>query len=227
VFARLTEVIDAYPRAMMPTIGIHRDPDHGPAISILVAIVDGTEPNDVATILRRNLPMISDDLGPKTYLELQAMAGILPFGLRHYWKGHFLRDLDATMFERLVEAIGDLDAVGAAFILLEGIVGAGRVEPEGGAAFGQRAARWNASALAIWESVDEDERAVGWARRVADLLEPSSLTGGGYMNYSPVDESSERVRAAYGPERYERLVAVKRRLDPDNIFRFNHNIAPD
>jgi FAD/FMN-containing dehydrogenase len=106
-------------------------------------------------------------------------------------------------------------------------VGAGRIEPEGGAAFGQRAASWNASALAIWELAEDDERAIGWARRVADLLEPSSLTGAGYVNYSPVDETSERIRAAYGPERYERLVAVKRRLDPENIFRFNHNIAPD
>ena len=226
-FARLIELIDAHPRAMMPTIGIHRDPDHGPAISFLIGIVDGTDPDKVAAILRGDLPILSDELGPKTYLELQAMAGILPFGLRHYWKGHFLRDLDATMFERLVESIRDPDAVGAAFILLEGIVGAGQVEPEGGAAFGQRAARWNASALAIWESADDDERAVRWARRVTDLLEPSSLTGGGYVNYSPVDESSDRVRAAYGPERYERLVAVKRRLDPENVFRFNHNIAPD
>ena len=57
------------------------------------------------------------------------------------------------------------------------------------------------------------------------MLEPASLTGGGYVNYSPVDESAERVRAAYGADRWERLVAVKRRLDPDNVFRFNHNIA--
>src|SRR2546428_11646920 len=88
------------------------------------------------------------------------------------------------------------------------------------------AATWNASALAIWESPDDDATAIGWARRVNDLLAPSSLSGGGYVNYSPVDESRERVMAAYGPERYERLVAVKRRLDPDNVFRFNHNIRP-
>src|SRR5205085_10467914 len=105
--------------------------------------------------------------------------------------------------------------------------GAGRVEPPGGASFGQRAATWNASALAIWESPDQDPVAIGWSRRVAALLEPASLSGGGYVNYSPVDEPAERVRAAYGPERWERLVAVKRRLDPENVFRFNHNISAE
>jgi FAD/FMN-containing dehydrogenase len=59
------------------------------------------------------------------------------------------------------------------------------------------------------------------------MLEPMSHTGGGYVNYAPIDETPERVRAAYGPERWDRLVAVKRRLDPDNVFRFNHNIRPD
>jgi FAD/FMN-containing dehydrogenase len=47
------------------------------------------------------------------------------------------------------------------------------------------------------------------------------------VNYSPVDESADRVRAAYGDERWDRLVAVKRRYDPENRFRFNHNIPPD
>ena len=227
VFARISEVFAAHPTLGMPTMGIARNADAGPLISLLLGIVDGTDPDLVADRLRRDLPIAEDLLGPRTYLELQAMAGILPFGLRHYWKGHFLRELDPETFESLVEAVSAPDAVGDAFILLEGMVGAGRDEPEGGAAFGQRAAAWNASALAIWESPDDDATAIGWARRVNDLLAPSSLTGGGYVNYSPVDESRERVMAAYGPERYERLVAVKRRLDPDNVFRFNHNIRPD
>jgi len=227
VFARINEVFDAHPTLGMPTLGIARNPDAGPLISLLLGIVDGTDPDPVADWLRRDLPIAEDLLGPRTYLELQAMAGILPFGLRHYWKGHFLRELDPATFESLVEAVSAPDAVGDAFLLIEGMVGAGRDEPEGGAAFGQRAARWNASALGIWESPDDDETAIGWVRRVNDLLAPSSLTGAGYVNYSPVDESQERVMAAYGPERYERLVAVKRRLDPDNVFRFNHNIRPD
>jgi FAD/FMN-containing dehydrogenase len=227
VLARVNDIVASYPRAMLPTFGIHRDPENGATVSFLVGVVDGSDPGPIAAELRRDLPIVEDDLGPRTYLELQALSGILPFGLRHYWKGHFLRELSAEVFEALVESVAAEDAVGLAFILLEGIVGAGRAEPAGGASFGQRAAAWNVSALAIWESPEDDELAIGWARRVADLVAPASLTGGGYVNYSPVDESRERIKAAYGADRYARLVAVKRRLDPDNVFHFNHNIQPD
>ncbi len=227
VHARVAELVERWPTACMPTIGIGPDPDQGRIISLLLGIVDGSDPEPIVATLRRDMPVLADNLGPRTYLELQAQAGILPFGLRHYWKGHFVRELDASTFEAAASAVTDPDAIGHAFVLIEGIVGAGRIEPDGGAAFGQRGARWNASALSIWESPEDDEVAIGWARRVADLFAPWTFSGGGYVNYSPVDESAERVRAAYGAERWERLVAVKRRHDPDNVFRFNHNIAPD
>lgn len=226
VFAAVQAMMAEYPTSMLPTIGIRRDPERGfVTVSMIIGIVDGSEPDAVLAALR-SLPLLEDDVRPLTYGELQGLAGILPFGLRHYWKGHFLADMDAELFASLVDLMAADDSLGFAFILIEGIVGAGREEPAGGAAFGQRAARWNASALAIWESPADDATAVGWARRVADTLAPASLTGGGYVNYSPVDETAERVRATYGSERYERLVAVKRRYDPDNVFRFNHNIPP-
>jgi FAD/FMN-containing dehydrogenase len=227
VLERLDRIVADHPTALLPTIGVRRDPDLGNVVSFLVGIVDGSDPAPIVAELKRDLPVINADLGPLTYLGLQAASGIMPFGLRNYWKGHFLRELDGATLAALVDACAAPDAVGAAFVLIEGMVGAGRNEPAGGAAFGQRAARWNASALAIWEAPEDDETAIGWARRVAAILEPSSFSGGGYVNYSPVDESAERVAAAYGAERWPRLVAVKRRLDPANVFRFNHNISPD
>jgi FAD/FMN-containing dehydrogenase len=227
VLSRVEELIERHPTATMPTLTIHRDPEIGPFVGFLIGIVDGSDPGPILDLLRRDLPVVADDVGPRTYLELQAQAGLLPFGLRHYWKGHFLRELDGPTFESLVEACLAPDAIGEAFVLIEGMTGVARSEPAGGAAFGQRAARWNASALAIWETPEDDAVAIDWARRVADLVEPLSFSGGGYVNYSPVDESPERVKAAYGLDRWERLVAVKRRYDPDNVFRFNHNIRPD
>ncbi|HEY3164139.1 MAG TPA: FAD-binding protein [Candidatus Limnocylindrales bacterium] len=227
LLARVQEIIAERPSAMMPVLTARRDPDLGEICGLLFAIVDGHDPEPVLNRLRDGLPILSDEVGPISYGEMQGFGGLLPFGLRHYWKGHFLRDLDGDLFAALGrEAVAD-DAVGMSFVMIEGLTGLGLTEPEGGAAFGQRAARWNASGLGIWESPADDERGVGWARRVAGLLEPASLSGGGYVNYSPADESAERVQAAYGTERWQRLVAVKRRYDPDNVFRFNHNIRPD
>jgi hypothetical protein len=159
------------------------------------------------------------------YPDIQDMSGRLAFGLRHYWKGHFLRTLDESMIRAIVDSI-EARPAGYSFILLEAIRGQAHVEPEGGAAFGQRAATWNASALGVWDDPALDDSTIGWARATADRLGTGSLTGAGYANYAPVDEPIERVRLAFGTERFTRLAAIKARYDPGNRFRFNLNIAP-
>jgi FAD/FMN-containing dehydrogenase len=226
VYERVGELVERHPTAFLPTLTLARDPELGPLVGVVMGVVDGTDPDLVAGGLRRDLPLAVDDLRPMTYLELQADSGIIPFGLRHYWKGHFLRELDVELFAALAEGLDTPASMTAAFVLFEGITAAGRVEPDGGAAFGQRGATWNASAIAMWESVDDDAAGIGWARSVVELLEPHSFSGAGYVNYSPPDESETRVRAVFGDDRWARLVAVKRRYDPDNLFRFNHNISP-
>jgi FAD/FMN-containing dehydrogenase len=227
LLGRVEEVLAERPNAMMPVLTARRDPELGELTGILFAIVDGGDPEPILARLRADLPVVTDEVAPLSYAEMQAFSGLLPFGLRHYWKGHFLRDLDGDLFEALAEEAIAGDAVESSFVMIEGMTGAGRSEPEGGAAFGQRAARWNASGLGIWTSPADDDRAVAWSRRVAARLEPASLTGAGYVNYSPADEPADRVRKAYGDDRWARLVAVKRRYDPDNVFRFNHNVTPD
>ncbi len=159
------------------------------------------------------------------YPDLQAMSGRLPFGLRHYWKGHFLRAIDESVIAGVVESIAEQphDRSG---ILLESIRGAGRREPEGGTAFAQRGATWNASAIAIWEDRSDDDARVAWARTAADRFAVGSFSGAGYANYAPVDETNERVRAAFGTDRFTRLTEIKARYDPGNRFRFNLNIGP-
>ena len=58
-----------------------------------------------------------------------------------------------------------------------------------------------------------------------EALRPFS-SGGAYVNYQMGDEGEDRLRAAYGPEKYERLVALKNKYDPTNLFRLNQNISP-
>jgi FAD/FMN-containing dehydrogenase len=205
------------------------DPELDPVIVAFNFAYQGSAEDAEAAIepLRalRALPGVSGGFRPVSYAELQSRTGILPFGLRHYWKGHFLRDLDAAAIDGVITAAQDMPP-GDSFLLLEAITGRARHEPDGGAAFGQREARWNASALGIWEQPADDGANIDWVRRTADSLRASSYSGAGYGNYAQADEPAERIRASFGPARFERLRAIKRRYDPDNAFRFNHNIPP-
>ena len=199
----------------------------GPATFMNVsAVYQGSAADaEAAMAPLRDVPGLVGAFASQTYPEIQASSGILPFGLRHYWKGHFVRDLEPSAVNAVVDAMRTVPG-GHSFMLLEALGGRARDEPEGGAAFGQREARWNVSAIGVWEDPAEDDEQIAWARGVVDALEPASLSGAGYGNYAPVDETDERVRASFGPERYARLAKVKRLYDPDNVFRFNHNIEP-
>ncbi|HEV8489449.1 MAG TPA: FAD-binding oxidoreductase [Candidatus Limnocylindrales bacterium] len=202
------------------------DAPDSPVVINLTVVYQGTADEAERSIQPlRSLPVLQDGLAPRSYIEIQEMSGRLPFGLRNYWKGQFIRDLDGTAIDASVAAMADGPG-SSSFLLLEAITGVAREEPPGGAAFGQRAARWNASAIGIWEDPADDAVQIAWVRDYVDALRPVSLTGAGYGNYAPVDETAERVRASFGNERFERLQRVKRRYDPDNVFRFNHNIPP-
>jgi len=230
VLRRVASMVETAPDALavMAMVSIHDESRAETPSEVRVGIAwtgDAAEGALAIRPLRVGLPITHDGVGPMDYLEVQAMGGRLPFGLRHYWKGHLLRALDDAVVSGVVESlVAPRGALGG--ILLEAIRGAARREPDGGAAFGQRRATWNGTGLAIWEDEADDEAEIAWARAVGERLAKSSLNGAGYANYAAVDETAERVRLAFGPERFDRLVAVKRRYDPANRFRFNLNIPP-
>jgi FAD/FMN-containing dehydrogenase len=78
----------------------------------------------------------------------------------------------------------------------------------------------------MWDDAADDDLHVAWSRTAVDRLAVGSFSGAGYANYAPVDETNERVRAAFGTERFSRLATIKARYDPENRFRFNLNIGP-
>ncbi len=165
-----------------------------------------------------------DTVGRTSYLAMQQEFDRMGPTYRHYWKGQFVRDvgagLQATILAWAARTPGESE------ILIEPIHGFAHRVPESHAAFGSRRALANVSALGIWSDAADDAAAIGWARDTTAALEPFSLRGGGYLNYAPEDESARRVEQAYGPESFARLQVVKRRVDPDNRFRFNANIPP-
>ena len=93
-------------------------------------------------------------------------------------------------------------------------------------ALGRRDVRWCYHAIALWMEPDPAtaDAHTAWTRELAEDLRPHA-TEGVYLNFTS-DEGDERVRSTYGPEKYARLVALKDRYDPGNLFRLNQNIRP-
>lgn len=77
--------------------------------------------------------------------------------------------------------------------------------------------------VGFWDDPSGAERSTQWERGIWAMFEP--LTHGFYVNTDAGDDPQRRIRAAYG-DNYPRLVALKRRYDPTNLFRLNANIKP-
>jgi FAD/FMN-containing dehydrogenase len=100
---------------------------------------------------------------------------------------------------------------------------ASRVSP-GETAYPHRTAPYNLIILAAWSDPAQDDVHMRWARELWTALQPF-VAGGVYVNYlsDQLLEGEDRVRSAYGPH-YDKLVALKRKYDPSNVFRYNQNI---
>ena len=96
---------------------------------------------------------------------------------------------------------------------------------EDATAFGQRDAAHNVVINAVWTEDDpEAHRHIAWARDLYDGLQPHARDRV-YVNFLG-DEGPDRVRQAYGSEKYDRLVELKLKYDHTNFFRLNQNIPP-
>jgi FAD/FMN-containing dehydrogenase len=173
--------------------------------------------------LTEGLSPVRDAVRPMYYSELQDLYGRMPFGLRNYWSGRFLAELPDELLTGTSEQFLESELIGG--VLFEPLHGAPTRVASDATAFAGREARWNATFINVWFEADEDERQIETARAYSTSLDPWKV-GGGYLNYA-TEASADGLETEYGAERFERLRAVKRQYDPSNVFRFNHNIAPD
>jgi hypothetical protein len=174
--------------------------------------------------LRAFGPPLEDSIQPKPYLVPQHLADqAQAWGHRFYMKSAFLPGLPDELVELGAEHV--LQApVGATPEL--GIWSWGgaiaRVPQEATAFTGRDAGVWLAVEIQ-WDDPALDDACRDWVRRTAAAAEPFALPGR-YVN--DVAEAQEDGRVIYGEAKYERLVALKREWDPDNVFRLNQNIRP-
>ena len=147
-----------------------------------------------------------------------------PHGIHSYWKTENVAELEDGAVDSLVE--GAAAAVSPmAQVHVHHVEGAVARGDRNATAFGRRDSRYIANVVGLWPDPALQEGEIAWVRSVAERLRAYS-PGGAYLNFFDADEGDTRIRAAYGPEKYEHLVALKDSYDPDNVFRLNQNIRP-
>jgi hypothetical protein len=180
----------------------------------------------VVAPIREVAQPVMDMVGPVPYTALQSMLdGGAPHGVRGYMKAEFLGELSDEMIEKFVRH-GSSRPGPMTQLLLEPMGGAISRVAANETAIGRRDVLWCYHALALWMDPEEStaEAHIAWARDLSKDLAPHT-TPGVYLNYTS-DHGEQRVRETYGAERYERLVELKDRYDPTNLFHLNQNIAP-
>jgi len=177
--------------------------------------------------LRSLAPPDTAVIDPTRWLAFQsAFDEQLPNGVRAWWRNASFDRLDGPMIETIVEHVGrqrygtaaDIHHMAGAF---------GRI-PEDATPFPNRRAQFWLNVYGFWADRADDERNVGWVKGFSDAMAPHAMAGQ-YVNFLGADDGDPRQNAlaAYGPARLGRLVELKRRYDPENLFRRNHNIPPD
>jgi hypothetical protein len=146
-----------------------------------------------------------------------------PPGNLNYWKAAYFSELSDAATDVIVDAFAN-SPTEMCMLALEHFHGAvTRVEPTA-TAFPHRQAGYSCGIFAQWTDPDQTDTCISWARQTFDALRPY-MANRVYVNYLSADEE-DRIRQAYGPN-YDRLVELKRRYDPDNLFRLNQNIKPN
>ena len=166
---------------------------------------------------------LEDLLGPLNYCQAQqSFDADFPFGLLNYWKSSNIRELSDDAIETMVSFMERAPSM-SPMVAIDQFGGAVARVPNDATAFGHRDAAYDLIIAAIWSEESEQDAHVEWAKSFWEAMQPYASRDV-YVNYLS-DEGDERVRAAYG-HHYERLVELKRKYDPKNVFRSNQNIQP-
>jgi FAD/FMN-containing dehydrogenase len=199
-----------------------------PGYAVVVAGFHG-EPEHRAVLdrFRAAVPPLWEVATPMPYLALQQMLDEPnAWGHHYYDKGLYVQDLTDDVIEAFVEHVPRKSSP-LSVVLLYRLDGAYcDVDDDATAFSGGRSPRYNAFIIAdapVPELLDADRP---WVRALHEALLPHSCVEGTYVNAMSGRESPDRVRSAYGPEKYDRLARIKQAYDPGNVFHRNANIQP-
>jgi FAD/FMN-containing dehydrogenase len=198
---------------------------HGKGILALAVCYSGNvkDGERVADPLRKFGKPLADIIGPMPYAAWQTILDpLLVPGMRNYWKTHDFREVSDGLIDTLIahaRKIPDPQTEIAFAFLGEGVTKV----PKEATAYAHRDAAFVLNVHGRWDNAANDSKCIGWARELFQAATPFA-TGGAYVNFL-TEEEQGRVRSAYGTN-YDRLVTLKKKYDPLNLFRTNQNIQP-
>ncbi len=198
---------------------------HGREVLIFAACYSGDmkEGEEATRALRALGRPIADVISPHPFAAWQAAFDpLLTPGARNYWKSQDFAALPDAAIKIMVDAVSRHAIAG-----MRGLHRASRrghdARPPDATAWRHREPHFTMNAHTRWRDKAQDQACIAWARQLSDAVAPFA-SGSVYVNFMPADEI-DRVDKAYGAN-YRRLAEIKRRYDPDNLFRMNHNIRP-
>ena len=164
------------------------------------------------------------EVGPMPYPVMNTILDAnYPKGQPNYWLSSFTAGLTDGLIDTAAERFASVPSIGTV-ILLEQFHGAVcRVGPTD-TAVPHREEGWNLALPSTWTDPADNEANIAWTRETHAAL-AEHLSERRWLNYLADDQGEDAIRSAYGPN-YSRLVELKRRYDPDNVFHHNHNIVP-
>jgi len=213
-------LLTAPPEPFVPT-----EAQGQPAVGIVYCYAGDVERGmELAAPLRAIGTPAVDMIQPMPYVAIQSMldAG-MPRGIREYFKVDYLTELSDQAIDVIVQQGEGLPAPFGQLIL--GPMG-GVLDRRDSSSMALELPRepWLFFCLSMWMDPAEDDRNIAWARGYAEAMRPFGVDQAP-PNFIALDEPSSRLRSSFGEEKYARLVELKRRWDPDNLFRLNQNIA--
>jgi FAD/FMN-containing dehydrogenase len=216
----------AYPDELTSFAGLVHAPD-GSGMKLAAMIVCHTDPAradaDLAPFLAFGSPLVAE-VGPMPDPVMNTLidAGY-PEGALNYWLSSFTTGLSDALIDLMIERFASVPSPMSA-ILLEHFHGAVTRVPETATAVPHREAGYNLLLPTEWMDPADTTRCIAWTKDTYAAFS-EHLTGRRWLNYLGDDQRDDAIRAAYGPN-WDRLVDLKRRHDPENVFHLNHNIAP-
>lgn len=197
---------------------------HGTEVVVLAACYVGNldDGRNALAALREYGEPIADVIAPHRFADWQSTFDpLLAPGARNYWKSAYL-DLSDGAIEALIRGVEQLPDPQCEIFIAQ-MAGATTRVPTDATPFTYRSTPFNMNVHARWDDATRDTTCIGWARNVYEAVRPHASEGV-YINFL-TEEETHRVQPAYGAN-YTRLVEVKNRYDPINLFRINQNIRP-